>query len=194
MSLQRAIDAFDALVRRLLVALPFHAKRTGRVVTQAVDGSLEVLLSEDETTPPEVGAALRTAIPGMTIRVPAGTRVQVGYEGGDARRPVAELFESGTPTAITITVSGPFAIAAGGQSAVEHVTTAEAVAGMLVALGAAMSVPMTPAQVAGALTVAASAPLDPAARAVVEAWLESAAPKTSAASPPGLGCKAHLSG
>lgn len=92
MSLQRAIVAFEAMVNRLLGKVPYLALWPARVVSQGTDGTLEVFL-DDASMPGEVGVPIRLGIPGAEVKVKPGTRVLIGYEQGDPRKPYASLWE-----------------------------------------------------------------------------------------------------
>ena len=88
---------------------------------------------------------------------------------------------------------GQLAISTSTQPASEHVVTTEALANILVALGAVVAVPWLPAQVLAAISVAALAPLDPTVAAAIVAAFSVATQKPPATaalgqSNPGIGC------
>ena len=94
-SLRRLVEAF---VGRRLDHLALYP---AVVVQQRADGTLD-LVPEDARVPSCQGVPIRLGLPGVTVAVPAGGRVLLGYENGDPSRPVATLWESGTVTRITI--------------------------------------------------------------------------------------------
>jgi hypothetical protein len=219
MSLQRAINYFERLVERVVSRLDYHGRYAARVIGQANDGSLE-LVPDDARVPPEAGASMRTGLPGVTIKVPQGTRVQLAYENGDPRKPVVADWESGPASEMTITVTGPFRISAAGQPAIEHVLTTEAAANILaqvlnvlglaitalggspltgLTLGPLLSTPLVNTSIGLGLTVAKSAHLDPAITSAIRAGFESVPIKSDPGegipqSAPGIGCSGFLGG
>jgi hypothetical protein len=97
--------ALDALVRHTMRGVQWHARFPARVVGQNADGTLD-LDPDDDRLPDLVAVPLRLFLPGVTARVVAGARVLVGFEAGDPRRPIAELFESGALSELTIATQG----------------------------------------------------------------------------------------
>ena len=98
-----------------------------------------------------------------------------------------------------INVPGPLALGTAGNAPLEHVTTTEAVANILCALGTVVGVPWTPANVAAALAAASIAPLPaPIVAALVAAFGTPVTPGTQLVKPlvpgnpvqmaPGIGC------
>lgn len=94
-SLRRLVEAF---VGRRLDHLALYP---AVVVQQRSDGTLD-LSPEDPRVPSCQGVPIRLGIPGVTVTVPSGGRVLLGYANGDPSRPYASLWESGTVTRITI--------------------------------------------------------------------------------------------
>lgn len=94
-SLRRIVEAF---VGRRLDHLALYP---ATVVQQRADGTLD-LSPEDARVPSCQGVPIRLGLPGVTVTVPAGGRVLLGYSNGDPSRPVATLWESGTVTQISI--------------------------------------------------------------------------------------------
>jgi hypothetical protein len=70
------------------------------VAAQNGDGSLE-LQPDDERLPPVSRVPLRLGLPGVAVKVAAGSRVLLGFEGGDARSPVALLWEPAGGSSLT---------------------------------------------------------------------------------------------
>ena len=86
---QRAI--FDHFAARFEYLGKFHAK----VASQNSDKTLELQL-DDETMPGLTKVPIRYGVPGVTAKVPKGTRCDVEFEGGDPGAPVATGFEPGS--------------------------------------------------------------------------------------------------
>lgn len=153
MSAKRVREALDAIVDRKIAGQPLTAVHPGTVKAQSADGTLAVK-PDSTTVPGGSGIPIRPGIPGVTIRVPAGARVAIAYEGGDERKPVATVWESGedgtVPTEITIEGSSSVTLKSAGQEAAEHLVTLEQLVIILVALldpvlgvTSAMSSPIT---------------------------------------------------
>jgi hypothetical protein len=103
------------------------------------------------------GIKLRHGLPGFTAVVPAGTRVLMGFEAGDPKRPYALLWDAGAVTTITFD-GGTDEVARVGDSAGElYMDTAA------LAIGAPCLWYRSPRGVAGvwALVVGAAGPPAP---------------------------------
>ncbi len=87
----------DRLVGRRLDHLALYP---ARVVAQRADGSLD-LVPDDPRAPSCQGVPYRT-LPGVALSVPAGTRVLLGYTGGDPAQPFADMWELGDVTRLTV--------------------------------------------------------------------------------------------
>lgn len=83
-----------ARIARTATGCDYLAAYRARVVAQNADDTLEVEL-EDKRMPGMSHVPIRTFAPGITLRVKAGARVLIEFEGGDPQRPIATLFESG---------------------------------------------------------------------------------------------------
>lgn len=116
-SLRRLVEAF---VGRRLDHLALYP---AVVVQQRSDGTLD-LSPEDPRVPSCQGVPIRLGIPGVTVTVPSGGRVLLGYANGDPSRPYASLWESGTVTRITIN-GGSAKVARVGDSTESHTHTVE---------------------------------------------------------------------
>jgi hypothetical protein len=93
--------ALDALVRHTMREVLWHARFPARVVRQNADLTLD-LDPDDDRLPDLVAVPLRLPVPGATVKVAAGCRVLVAFEAGDPRRPIAEVWESGTLNELAI--------------------------------------------------------------------------------------------
>lgn len=71
------------------------------VVAQRADKTLD-LQPDDHRIPPCAGIPIRHGLPGVTVTVPAGGRVLLGYAGGNPALPYAALWESDAVTSISI--------------------------------------------------------------------------------------------
>jgi len=91
-AIDRLREAFEKAVRAATAATDFHVMYPARVVAQSDDGSLEVIVDGDRI-PPLTSVPLRLSIPGK-VRVSAGARVLVGFDGGRPDHPYASLWES----------------------------------------------------------------------------------------------------
>lgn len=91
----------DAVIRRALRRVDYLALYPARVVSQSAAGLLD-LVPDDARVPACSGVPIRGGIPGVTVTVPAGSRVLLGYEAGDPSRPVATLWDAAEVTRITI--------------------------------------------------------------------------------------------
>lgn len=200
-------EAVEALIRRGLSSLPFLGTWPATVVSQS-GNELELTTDPDVTgekrLPDEVGVAIRPGLPGVTVTVPAGSRVQLAYEQGDPRKPVTAAWEAGTGAdEIRITVAG--------QPAEEHVLTTEAafniLNGLFVQIGiqspgaltgaglAALAVPILSAVAAAAGTSPQLAPI----AAALDTGFSAAPPKPPGVPGqgqifPGLGAKGFQTG
>lgn len=96
----RLLAALEVVVRRVTRRMDYHALYPARVVAQDGDGPLD--LQPDDPRVPAPRAVPYRSLPGVRFRVPAGTRVLLGYEGGDPSKPVAQLWELGEVTSISV--------------------------------------------------------------------------------------------
>lgn len=72
-----------------------------RVVAQSSDRARLDLHPDDVRIPPCAGVPIRHGVPGLTVTVPAGSRVLLGYAGGDPAQPYAALWEAGSVTLVS---------------------------------------------------------------------------------------------
>lgn len=92
MSSDRLTRALTAFVRQVLSPTDYHALYPARVVAQS--GQLLDLQPDDERLPGVTGVPMRLGLPGVEVDVEPGSRVLLGFEGGDPSRPVATLWEA----------------------------------------------------------------------------------------------------
>jgi hypothetical protein len=91
-----ALDRVKTYLARIIDGqtrrMDFLAFYPCKVVTQRADGTLD-LQPEDARLPSMSQVPIRLGIPGVAVKVLAGSRVLLGFEGGDQRRPVASLWQ-----------------------------------------------------------------------------------------------------
>lgn len=97
--------ALEALVRRTLWKVDYATIYPARVVAQAADGAVDVRFDTDRLGDMQA-VPLRVFVPGAVVKVAAGARLLVGFDGADPRRPYAMLFESGSLTELEIATAG----------------------------------------------------------------------------------------
>ena len=81
--------------------LDYLALYPATVVAQRADKTLDVQ-PDDSRVPPCAGVPIRHGLPGITVTVPTGGRVLLGYAGGNPALPYVSLWETGTVTAISV--------------------------------------------------------------------------------------------
>jgi hypothetical protein len=148
------VDRPKRWLTRFIESLLRRVDRTAlypaRVVSQAADGTLEVQI-DDQRWPTLTKVQIRTFVPGATVKVANGARVLIGWDTGDARKPYAALWESGTLTDLTIAVQN---IIKAGENASNFVALANLVKERVDTLQNAVD---THTHAAGALTSPAGA-------------------------------------
>ena len=75
------------MIRAETRRVDYHALYPATVLSQDGAGGRWTCALTPRTSPPQA-VPLRT-LPGVKLTIPAGTRVLLGYEGGDPRAPVA---------------------------------------------------------------------------------------------------------
>ena len=96
----RLLDALSRIVAHLTRRVDHMALYPCTVVAQRADGTLD-LRAEDVRVGSPASVPYRT-LRGLSLTVPAGARVLLGFEGGDPARPYASLWELGDVTAIKV--------------------------------------------------------------------------------------------
>lgn len=100
MSWDRFKASIEAIVDQIVGArLDYLARYPSRVVSQS--GTKLELKPDDSRIPGLKGVPIRLGIPGLAVTVPAGARVLLAFEAGDPSKPIAEIWESGTPLTVT---------------------------------------------------------------------------------------------
>jgi hypothetical protein len=109
-TLDRLAEGLEAFVRRTMRGVLHHARFPSRVVEQNPGDFTLALRPDNPALPGLVGVPLRTFVPGAVVKLafplegPA-PRVLLGFEGGDPRRPFADLWEAGTLGELAIPVA-----------------------------------------------------------------------------------------
>lgn len=97
--LDRMKVAIEAVIEAVVGSrLDYLARYPARVVSQ--DGNRLELKPDDPRIPGISGVPIRVGVLGMVVEVPSGSRVLLAFEGGDPSRPIAEIWESGTPIVV----------------------------------------------------------------------------------------------
>jgi len=100
-------ELFTKLIDLLVVPrLDPLALYPARVVSQGDDGTVDVKPDAAKLGAGLAMVPIRHGLPGVTVRVKAGARVLLGFEGGDITRPFAALWEAGGLESLTIEASG----------------------------------------------------------------------------------------
>lgn len=84
-----------ALVKQTMRYVDYHPAYSAKVILQRANGTLDVA-PDDSRLPPMTSVPVRVPVPGMKIKVDAGSRVVILFENGDPTRYSAHLYESGS--------------------------------------------------------------------------------------------------
>ena len=98
---------FADLVKQV-VTLDWLASYSARVVSQAADGTLEVVF-DTKLLPPRKRVPYRVMVDGAKLVIDAGARCNVHFENGKPESPVADLFEPGPATKGVARLNDPVA-------------------------------------------------------------------------------------
>lgn len=98
-SVDRLLDSFAKVVRRVMRSVRMHARRVGTILRQESNGAVTVKLDGEELTGNDF-IPLRYGLPGFKAKVPAGTRCAVHFDEGDPNKPVVSAFEGEAVTEI----------------------------------------------------------------------------------------------
>jgi hypothetical protein len=111
----RLRTALERLIRWVMRDTLFLGLYTAQVVRQAADGTLDLMPADDRLRSQGLQAIpLRHGLPGVTVQVPAGEQVLLGFDAGDPSKPYAALWHAGQATKITF---GDMTIEAAGTKA-----------------------------------------------------------------------------
>jgi hypothetical protein len=111
----RLRHALERVIRWVMRDTLFLGLYTAQVIRQAADGSLDLLPTDDRLRAQGLQAVpIRHGLPGVTVQVPAGELILLGFDAGDPAQPYAALWHSGQATKITF---GNMTIEAAGTKA-----------------------------------------------------------------------------
>ena len=99
-----AVDMFEAVkavVRKMLAPTLYHGQYTGRIVSQAADGSLD-WTPDDPRLAGMTGVPIELGIPGSSVKVAPNTRCTVAFRDGSKARPFVTNWDSGVCLEIKI--------------------------------------------------------------------------------------------
>lgn len=99
----RVSGALARFIRWVMRDTKFHKMYPCTVQSQSSDLTRLELLPDDEEIRGTGTAAvlIRHGLPGVTVKVPRGARVLLGFAAGDERRPYAALWEPGSIESIS---------------------------------------------------------------------------------------------
>lgn len=104
--------SLERLVRWIMRDTLYLCMYSATVVRQAADGTLDLLPDDLRLQSAGLqGVPIRHGLPGVTVEVPAGARVLLGFDSGDPARPYAALWHAGQVTSVQIGGSEPVALA-----------------------------------------------------------------------------------
>ena len=89
--------ALERFIRRVMQGTLYHGTFACTVHGQNDDDSLELLPDDERVRGNGLSnVPIRHGVPGVRVRVVVGSRVLLGFENGDPRRPYAALWEPGS--------------------------------------------------------------------------------------------------
>ena len=89
----RLLAPLFALVRQMTARVDYFALYACRVVSQNDDGTLDLRPDVDTFGPGLQKVSMRLGLPGVTAKVKKDSRVLLGFENGDATKPIATLWD-----------------------------------------------------------------------------------------------------
>jgi hypothetical protein len=117
--------SLERLVRWIMRDTIYLCMYSATVVRQAADGTLDLLPDDLRLQSAGLqGVPIRHGLPGVTVEVPAGERVLLGFDSGDPARPYAALWHEGQVSAVRIGGTEPVALASGVQTQLETLKNA----------------------------------------------------------------------
>ena len=116
----RLLAALEGIINRTMRRVDYLALYPCAVVHQRADGTLD-LRPDDPRLPAPQSVPYRT-LRGLSVEVPDGARVLLGYEGGDPQTPYAALWEIGDATVVRVN-GGDTKVARVGDTVESHTHT-----------------------------------------------------------------------
>lgn len=111
----RIRHALERLIRWVTRDTLFLGLYSAQVVRQAADGTLDLMPADDRLRSQGLQAIpIRHGLPGVTVEVPPGETVLLGFDSGDPSKPYAALWHEGQATKITF---GAMRVEAAGDQA-----------------------------------------------------------------------------
>ena len=96
------VGALETIVARQTRRIDYFGLYPARVVAQHDDDTVDLVVDAERIPNPQ-RVTIRHGLPGVTsVRVAAGARVRLGYDGGDPRRPYAALWDAGQAEEIAL--------------------------------------------------------------------------------------------
>lgn len=90
-SVDRLLDSFGKLVRRVMRSVRMHARHAGTVLAQT--GNTVVVKLDSDDMAGNDSVPLRYGLPGFRATVPAGARCAMQFDDGDPRKPIVASYE-----------------------------------------------------------------------------------------------------
>lgn len=104
--------SLERLIRWITRDTIYLTLYSATVIRQAADGTLDLLPDDLRIQSAGLqGVPIRHGLPGVTVTVPAGERVLLGFDSGDPARPYAALWHAGQVTSVQVGGSEPVALA-----------------------------------------------------------------------------------
>lgn len=111
----RIRHALERIIRWVMRDTLFLGLYASEVTRQAADGTLDLMPDDVRLRSQGLQSVpIRHGLPGVTVKVPAGERVLLGFDAGDPSKPYAALWHEGQATKITF---GDMTIEAAGTKA-----------------------------------------------------------------------------
>jgi len=95
--------SLERLIRWVMRDTIYLTLYSAKVIRQAADGTLDLLPDDLRLQSSGLqGVPIRHGLPGVTVEVPAGETVLLGFDSGDPARPYAALWHAGQVTKVRI--------------------------------------------------------------------------------------------
>jgi hypothetical protein len=99
----RVRHALERIIRWVTRDTLFLGLYTAEVVRQAADGTLDLMPADDRLRSQGLQSVpIRHGLPGVTVEVPNGELVLLGFDAGDPSKPYAALWHEGQVTKVNI--------------------------------------------------------------------------------------------